>query len=69
MKPLSIIAVIFSAFASIISIAGIDNGCFFHDGSEHPEIFPTYLVINLFLLAFSITALVGAFKKPKSVNQ
>jgi hypothetical protein len=69
MKTLSIIAVIFSVFASIMSIAGIDNGCFNHDGSEHPEIFPTYLVINLFFLAFSITALVGAFKKPKSVNQ
>lgn len=69
MKTLSIIAVVLSAFASIMSISGIDNGCFTHGGIEHPEIFPTYLVISLFFLAFAITALVGAFKKPKSVNQ
>jgi hypothetical protein len=68
MKTLSIIAVVFSVFAAIMSIAGIDNGCISHNGSEHPEIFPTYLVISLFFLAFSITALVGAFRKSKTAN-
>jgi hypothetical protein len=63
MKALSIIAVILSVFGCIMSIAGIDNGCYTHDGTNHQEIFPTYLVMNLFFLGFSITSIVVSFKK------
>jgi len=53
MKALSIIAVVFSVLGCIISIAGIDNGCYSYNGTNHAEIFPTYLVMNLFFLGFS----------------
>ena len=63
MKALSITAVILSVFGCIMSIAGIDNGCYTHDGTNHQEIFPTYLVMNLFFLGFSITSIVVSFRK------
>lgn len=63
MKVLSIIAVVLSTFGCIMSIAGIDNGCYTHDGTNHEEIFPTYLVMNLFFLGFSIKSIVVSFRK------
>ena len=63
MKALSIIAVVFSVLGCIMSIAGIDNGCYTSYGTNQLEIFPTYLVMNLFFLGFSITSIVVSFRK------